>query len=401
MEIGEIDILGGKSMGKNRCYTYVDDNGKKYSEEDIFFRASDEDDMTKTWKLKKGQRFPNIFTPRTKAVEYGFPMSIVNKETGKRTDQKVTKEGNLLPLHAGSCRQIKAICFALPSAGKTTFYLKTIQSQEFLNALTGSRVAKNLSFMEDLVSRSGVQQHYCKLLKDIEEQHALPGNTLKGMNVTFPYHVVSEQDEALLCVTDISGEDCKGLRWSDSRITSNKYFLVMIDIEDIIQGRTDYIDLVEQLLKSLKMHRVRNDYEVLIILTKGDKLKNYFELDKEYAFENSIEIQNGKLELGVHKNGFDLDIFEEKEKGIEQYLRYICPNLVNLLRRYLGKRVRFFLIAAIGCDLYEFQTNLNNYKPYCIDEPWLYILLKENIISKANESISLEQILKNLFGIGA
>ena len=366
-------------MKTNRCYTYVDDKGRKYFEEDIFFKTSDEDDMTKTWKLKKGQKFPNILTPRTKAAESGFPMSLINKKTGKRTDQKVTKEGQLLPLHAGSCRQIKAICFALPFAGKTTFYLKTIMSQPFLNTLTGSRMAKDLSFMEDLVSRSGVQQHYCELLREIEEQRKIPGNTLKGLDVTFPYHVVSDRDEALFCVTDISGEDCRDLEWSDSRIISNKYFLVMIDVEDIVQGKTGYVELVEQLLKSLKIHKA----------------------DKDYAFENSVEIQNEKLELCTHKNGFALDIFEEKEKEIERCLRYVCPNLVNLLRRYVGKRARFFLIATTGCDAQEFQADPNNYKPYCIDEPWLYILLKENIISKANEATFLEQALKYFLGIGA
>lgn len=388
-------------MKTNRCYTYVDDKGRKYFEEDIFFKTSDEDDMTKTWKLKKGQKFPNILTPRTKAAESGFPMSLINKKTGKRTDQKVTKEGQLLPLHAGSCRQIKAICFALPFAGKTTFYLKTIMSQPFLNTLTGSRMAKDLSFMEDLVSRSGVQQHYCELLREIEEQRKIPGNTLKGLDVTFPYHVVSDRDEALFCVTDISGEDCRDLEWSDSRIISNKYFLIMIDVEDIVQGKTGYVELVEQLLKSLKIHKADKDYELLIILTKADKIKDYFELDKDYAFENSVEIQNEKLELCTHKNGFALDIFEEKEKEIERCLRYVCPNLVNLLRRYVGKRARFFLIATTGCDAQEFQADPNNYKPYCIDEPWLYILLKENIISKTNEATFLEQALKYFLGIGA
>ena len=114
-------------MGRWGFHAYVGDNGDIYHEEDIYFadqKMYEGEYDPEEWGIKDNkQHFPNSTTRLAEPVDKrGFPTVIRNKKTGKIADIKVNRSGVRLPIHAGSCPQVKAICFALPSTGKTTFF---------------------------------------------------------------------------------------------------------------------------------------------------------------------------------------------------------------------------------------------------------------------------------------
>lgn len=62
-------------------------------------------------------------------------------------------------------------------------------SQRYLNALVA--VNSSLNFTEDLTELNGPQNQYRKKMREFERQRLLPGNTLPGQMVTYPYYVSS------------------------------------------------------------------------------------------------------------------------------------------------------------------------------------------------------------------
>ena len=118
-------------------------------------------------------------------------------------------------------------------------------------------------------------------------------------------------------------------------------------------------------------------------------------------FDNSIETNNSRIELMTHSNGFDRRRFERKEEIIKDYLSYKAPNLINNLTRTFKTRVHYFLIASLGTSVQGNQYD--SYKPYSVDEPWVYILFREGLYPEAEErntpiveylSRKLKQVLK-------
>lgn len=384
---------------KTRFYTYIDDFGNEYSEGDIYFTNSEiyqYEEVVKYWNLKQGQRYPNIFTKGVKWEGKKFPTCIKNKKNGIIASQKVSEKGAKLPIHAGSCRQIKTVCFALPNAGKTTFLLNSLMSRKFWNAVT--ELNHELTFEEDFISPNGTQKYYWELFKSWERNRQLPGNTLEGLSVTFPYYVNYRNEEALLSITDISGESCKKLQWESPGVILNKYFFVMIDVVDIIRGNSEYLYLIENLLKNIRVHRSDRDYQILVVLTKADRIIENF--DKN-IFRNSIHLENdGNLYLTVHDEGFNEVAFRKKEHLIMNFLYKYSPNLMNLLNKFEKKRTRFFMTASIGCESSELYDP-DNYNPICVDEPWLYILSRERLFPKLKmgEKTALEKLIEKLFDL--
>lgn len=391
-------------MGRWGFHAYVGDNGDIYHEEDIYFadqKMYEGEYDPEEWGIKDNkQNFPNSTTRLAEPVDKrGFPTVIRNKKTGKIADIKVNRSGVRLPIHAGSCPQVKAICFALPSTGKTTFFLTTLMSQRYLNALAA--VNSSLNFTEDLTEPNGPQNQYRKKMREFERQRLLPGNTLPGQMVTYPYYVSSREKRILLSMTDVSGEDCKNLKWNASRIIMNKYFLVMVSAADIINADGEYVEMIQKLINNLKIHRVDKNFEILFIITKADLLYEDMDFEDTTDFDNSIETNNSRIELMTHSNGFDRRRFERKEEIIKDYLSYKAPNLINNLTRTFKTRVHYFLIASLGTSVQGNQYD--SYKPYSVDEPWVYILFREGLYPEAEErntpiveylSRKLKQVLK-------
>ena len=90
-----------------------------------------------------------------------------------------------------------------------------------------------------------------------------------------------------------------------------------------------------------------------------------------------------------------------KEEIIKDYLSYKAPNLINNLTRTFKTRVHYFLIASLGTSVQGNQYD--SYKPYSVDEPWVYILFREGLYPEAEErntpiveylSRKLKQVLK-------
>ena len=172
----------------------------------------------------------------------------------------------------------------------------------------------------------------------------------------------------------------------------------MIDVVDIIRGNSKYLYLIENLLKNIRVHRSDRDYQILVVLTKADRIIENF--DKN-IFRNSIHLENdGNLYLTVHDEGFNEAAFRKKEHLIMNFLYKYSPNLMNLLNKFEKKRTRFFMTASIGCESSELYDS-DNYNPICIDEPWLYILSRERLFPKLKmgEKTVLEKLIEKLFDL--
>ena len=63
-------------------------------------------------------------------------------------------------------------------------------SEKYLNAL--AYVNFSLSIVEDVSERNGAQLQYRRKLEEFEREKKLPGNTLKGQVIMFPYYVESK-----------------------------------------------------------------------------------------------------------------------------------------------------------------------------------------------------------------
>lgn len=383
-------------MGKNGSYPYIDEFGNVHEEKDIYFTDVDlYEGFSKPsdWGITdEKQRFPNVFTKKIVPLDKrGFPTAVRSKMNGKIADIKVDENGRRLPIHAGSCEQINAIYFALPSTGKTTFYLTTLMSEKYLNAL--AYVNFSLSIVEDVSERNGAQLQYRRKLEEFEREKKLPGNTLKGQVIMFPYYVESKTKKILLCVKDTSGEDCLKFNWTAPEIINNKYFFVMISAEDILMDRYNYSEIISRLIQSLNLHRKDKDYEILVIITKSDLLyaDPYF---RKNEVENSIDYKNGKIEFATHAWGFNMKQFKAKEDIIKDYLDYKCPNLMNKLRTV--KKVHFFMTASLGYSTSDNYYDQELCMPFSTDEPWIYILYKEGVYPGMT-NISLKEKVMEAF----
>ena len=366
-------------MGKNGFHPYIDESGNMLEEKDIYFTDADLYEgfsEPSEWGItNEKQRFPNVFTKKIVPLDKrGFPTVVRSKINGKIADIKVDENGRRLPIHSGSCAQINAIYFALPSTGKTTFYLTTLMSEKYLNEL--AYVNFSLSVVEDVSERNGTQLQYRRKLEEFEYEKKLPGNTLKGQLIMFPYYVESKKNKILLCVKDTSGEDCLKFNWTAPEIINNKYFFVMISAEDILLERYNYSEMISRLIQSLSLHRKDKDYEILLIITKSDLLyaDPYF---RENEVENSIDYKNGKIEFTTHAWGFNMKQFKAKEDIIKDFLDCKCPNLMNKLRTV--EKVHFFMIASLGYSAADNYYDQELCMPFSTDEPWIYILYKEGV----------------------
>ena len=378
------------NINKTGYQIYIDDNGKILQENDIYF-ATDElikkrEDPAK-WGVKKdGQNYPNIFTPGITAADgqHRFPTIVKHRKTGKIANIKVTKDGMRLPIHAGSCKQVKGICFALPQTGKTTFYLQTIMNERFQNMLASN---SNIYFQEDLTETTSAQKTYRNKMLQLEKNQILPDTTLPGQKVTYPYYIKGERNDILFSLTDVSGEECKQLNWNSNSIIMNDYFIIMIGADDILHGNRNYTYIISQLVSKLRIQRPERNYHILIVITKADLLDWMNDPFLKKINTNTIGLKSdGSMYQKIHKNGFSKSSFDYREQILVDYLYQKCPNLMNYLLAEFGRHVHFFATASIGCTPDETNHfSSEKYNPFSVDEPLLYILTKEKVFPEKNE----------------
>ena len=186
------------------------------------------------------------------------------------------------------------------------------------------------------------------------------------------------------------------MQWEDSKIFHHDHLILMIPADDITaSGQTvENISqkVVEQLMKRLPVLRREQDYELLVVITKADRLKSQ-ENRLKSVFENSIHAEKDfRLIQDTHAKGFNFETFKNKNSEIQAFMEEEVPNLYNEIRSIVPKEhLAFFMIASIG---EECEDTFESYQPLNIDEPFLYILAREGIYPTAvqGEQLKTEEV---------
>ena len=323
-------------------------------------------------------------------MEENFPDVLRNADHNLYRLKRSKCSGELLPMHAGQYPLLSLIFVGPAAAGKTLYFLQ-LSSESFKHAVAAYTGVSILNDMPD--EMESFQKNIDKYQQFIE--HQLPEPTKRGEDVPpiyFLIHNREKNNDILMKLKDIDGEACCNMQWENSKIFHHDYLILMIPADDITASGQSAENIsqkvVEQLMKRLPILRREQDYELLVVITKTDRLKAQ-ENRLKSVFENSIHVENDfRIIQDTHAKGFDFEVFEKKNKEIQAFMEEEVPNLYNEIRSIVPKEhLAFFMIASIG---EECEGTFESYEPLNIDEPFLYILAREGIYPTAAQGEELE-----------
>lgn len=375
--------LLGFSQDQINYVPYTDYGGNVLEEDDILFVYENEDNnkqMVEIWGEEESEK--KGLTIHSPGVSYifdeagNFPIALRSQE-GEVAYLKVSKKtGEILPYHAGCC-PVKSLIAVGPSASAKTVYTLQLTDPAFHDALARDT---EFSLEDDLPSEAPGKRKYEKAREELK-QGILPEPSKRNENINYFYYVryggAGAEKSVLLKIEDIDGEQCTDMRWK-SKIFQSNFLILTIGADEIVAGErgepVQYPKVLDQLLPKLRVLREEKDYEILVTITKSD----YLDAEHPYlegAYENSIRIVDGKLEQVAHAKGFNYDVFNQRSRCVQKYLRKECPNFYNKLVNTVPKEnLTFCMIASIGEECVE--NRFENYRPFCIDEPILSILTR-------------------------
>lgn len=361
---------------------YQDSDGNYLGPEDIIFmdeKTYEARSNLRTWdEAEEDYEELTVYSEGVELIydECGnFPIALRTEE-GKSAYLKVSKKtGEILPIHAGCC-PVLSIIFVGPSRAA-----KTVAVLQFSDSLYHDMIVKHTkcSVWDDLPSNAPSRIKY-EEKREKFHRHILPAPTLKNETI-LPYCFFVEYGDGkriLLKLEDIDGEQCTNIQW-ESRIFHNNFYVLTIGADEIISGNENqYSKMVNQLLPRLKVLRRENDYEVMVMITKCDCLDKS-NVHLRGAFENSIELNQGKWEQTTHAGGFNYEVFNHRSNCIQSFIKDEAPNFYNKLTNVVPKQnLTFCMIASVGEECKDDNT-FENYRPFCIDEPIVSILAKAGV----------------------
>lgn len=409
-----MDFLREKIFEKKptrRCYIqYTDSSGNKLAENEILFTNEESFQGKQTLEVwGDDQKNIQTYTVSSPGVELiyddvgNFPIALESPE-GELMYLKVSvKTGEILPIHAGCCQSVDGIYTGAPRAGKTVNILQ-MSDPAFHDTIVKNT---NCSIEDDLPISSLARKRYEEAGNKLKE-HILPDTTKRGeIIMPYVYYITYMENDhckhMLLRLQDIDGQECVDLTWK-SKVFPYNYFFLTIGADELIAGEqgfpVQYTKVVDKLIPRLRVLRRDSDYEMIVIISKCDLLdRNNTHL--RTAFQNSIEMVNGHMQQTTHNNGFDFTAFQHRGDCVQAFLRAECPNLYNKLIHTLPKqKITFCMVASIGatCEGNSFEE----YHPFCIDEPILFILAKNGMypIADYGERPQAEKVQSFSFSSG-
>lgn len=390
---------------RDNCQSYIeytDSEGNKLKRTEILFTTEESFQGKQTLEVW-GEEKNNIeyYTVESPGVELiyddagNFPVALRSPE-GKLMYLKVSaKTGEVLPTHTGCCLSLDVIYTGPPSAGKTVNILQ-VSDSAFHDAIVRNT---GCCLEDDLPSSAPARKRY-EEAGDNLKRHILPDATKRGEYIMpYVFYVTykngEEKRHILLRFQDIDGEECVDMGWN-SKVLPYNYFFLTIPANELVAGEKNepvaYTKVVDKMIPKLRVLRKELDYEIVVIISKCDLLdrNNHYLKD---AFNNSVEINNGRMYQTIHDNGFDYDAFRKRGDCIKAYLKEECPNFYNKLTNALPEeKITFSMIASIGTS--PQGNTFTEWNPFCIDEPVLSILANNNMypILKNKETPEVETI---------
>lgn len=364
---------------------YTDSAGNRLKANEIYFVDEESFQGRQTLEIwgedtKRAERY----TVDSPGVEYifddsgNFPIALISPE-GKRLYLKVSaKSGEVLPIHAGSCKCLEIIYVGPISAGKTVSILQ-MSDPAFHDAVSRGT---NCSFEDDLPVQSRARLRYERARKDLKN-HILPEKTKHGEYILpYVYYFTctegANKRHILIRLQDIDGESCVNMSWK-SKILPYDYFFFTIGADELLAGEHQYAKVIDQLLPRLRVFRRAADYKMVVIVSKADLLDRENPYLKD-AFENSVIVQeDGKIYQIVHGEGFDYKAFIQREESVRSYLKDECPGFYNKLLNAVPERnITFCMTATIG-ESGDSSHHFEKYNPFCVDEPLCSVLAEEGM----------------------
>lgn len=373
---------------------FIDDRGNVLKPDEIeFLRVPDELLLDDTEDLEvRTIASADVNSPDD--MEENFPDVLYDADHNLYRLKRSKKTGELLPMHAGQFPMLSLIFIGPAAAGKTLYFLQ-LSSESFKHAVAAYTGVSIFNDMPDEMESFQKNSEKCQQFMEYQ----LPEPTKRGEDVPpiyFRIHNQEKNNDILMKLKDIDGEACCNMQWEDSKIFHHDYLILMIPADDITaSGQTvENISqkVVEQLMKRLPVLRREQDYELLVVITKADRLKSQ-ENRLKSVFENSIHAEKDfRLIQDTHAKGFNFETFKNKNSEIQAFMEEEVPNLYNEIRSIVPKEhLAFFMIASIG---EECEDTFESYQPLNIDEPFLYILAREGIYPTAvqGEQLKTEEV---------
>lgn len=307
-----------------------------------------------------------------------FPIALKTKEGTLLYYKFSEKTGELLPYHAGAVPQISIGLKGAPMVGKSLLYLQMTDEEGLHNAIAQDT---NVGFKRDLPQKENWQEQESKV-REAFRQGILPEENRRGQIMHPSSFLVTRgtgwaQKNIMLEFTDIDGQECiEDASWDGIKYYYN-YFFLMISAEDILAAKEgkplQCKKMLDELAPRLNVFRDREDFKVLVIVTKADLLDQDHLYLKE-VFKNTIVTENGVSRQTVHRKAFRKQVFEKKSNSLKRYIQQVSPVFYqNLLHLVPERNLKFSMIASLGMECKE-TFEVDKIAPFCIDEPLLYVL---------------------------
>lgn len=324
-----------------------------------------------------------------------FPVGL-ETDDGKSLDIKISaKTKEVLPIHAGACEQLNIIYTGAPNSGKTVHCLQ-LSYPDLHDAMARET---SFSICDDVPIHSRSRMRYEEAARRLKIEHILPPVTFRGADITpYEYYVTYIDDSgvknnAIVGICDISGEECLHMT-EDTRIFNYKTMYFIISADELIAARNggyaDYSKVMDNLFRQIGKFK---HMEVKLIISKADLLFKGENGIEDMNENNSIQLTaNGAIRLKTHANGFDQAVYDKRQADAREIIREICPNLYNRLSAYIPpERLTFAMISSLGTEAKGRSDNddkkydIDEYDPYCIEEPFLATLSRYGCYPMLND----------------
>lgn len=306
--------------------------------------------------------------------------AFIQPETEEILDLKISRfSGQLLPTHAGECKQLSIQYFGQPNVGKTLLLTQYCVER----AMFSERMEnKKLCLIPDTPVNIPIQNS-----RELAVMNYLNGKLMEFTRISeellphsffVTYSEGESKKEALIEFHDIAGEDSKN-QLHNSPIYAADYFLFLISPADL-EDRASNMEL-ENLITLINQIKNQVDLSVskiMVVLTMCD-------LFRDSAFDDEIELQKlletntlekkKRLRLLVHKHGYNMNEHNYRSNVISQFLQERYPTIYNSLELLdQEKNIDYFSVGSINKRPLEENMLPKEFLPYRIEEPFLYIL---------------------------
>lgn len=382
-------LINGDYTNLDFSYSYVDFQGHTLtSNKDVYFSnrrllnklADGENLSAEQLKEQIEQNSVEQYLYDLEDLEY-IPEKkfFCHPETEEIMDLKISRySGQLLPVHAGQVFQFSVQYFGLSNAGKTV--LMTQYAAENAMFAERRRNGWKFSWISDTPVNIPIQNSKEEAIRLYASKKLMPPTLTNEELLPYSFYVsyyeknLDQAFHALIEFTDLAGENSIN-QLHESPVYQSDYLLFLIDPLTLEDDRANFE--LQQVITLVNQMRGQNGLsKVAVVLTMSDIFRDpiFEDVDELQQLLDSNTIRKDRrIKLITHKEGYDMEVHRQRSAIVENFLQERYPNIFSLLES-LEKEIQYFLVASINEQPLEGNLLPDNFEPYRIDEPLLYIL---------------------------